>query len=142
MLDWVCEQRDSIRKSAQEMDAKLIEVVREEQMLFKQDEAAINRKYPVLPFNPLTPATFTFVSLRRRLITDRQQQLKKGDGLDYCHAVMASVFSSVAALDKHWKRRIESLPKPNKLAKIYYQPELDRMVTDIEFYFRQSQTAA
>jgi hypothetical protein len=44
----------------------------------------------------------------------------------------ASAFSSFAALDKHWKRRVEALPKPNGLARIYYQSELDKMVTDIE----------
>lgn len=45
---------------------------------------------------------------------------------------MGSAFASVATLDKHWKRRIERLPKPNQLAHIYYEPELDTMVSDIE----------
>jgi hypothetical protein len=56
--------------------------------------------------------------------------LKKGDGSDFCHAVMASAFATAATLDKHWKRRVEGLPKPNQLARIYYQPELDKMVAD------------
>ena len=61
-----------------------------------------------------------------------QYKLKKGDGRDFSHAVMGSAFASVATLDKQWKRRIESLPKPNQCARIYYEPELDRMVSDIE----------
>ena len=55
-----------------------------------------------------------------------------GDGIDFCQAVIASSDSCVATLDKHWKRRVESLPKPNGLARIYYAPELDQMVDDIE----------
>jgi hypothetical protein len=50
----------------------------------------------------------------------KQFRLKKGDGLDFSHAVMGSAFASVVTLDKHWKRRIEGLPKPNQLAHIYY----------------------
>ena len=55
-----------------------------------------------------------------------------GDGIDFCQAVIGAAFSSVATLDKKWKRRVEMMPKPNKLARIYYSPELDRLVDDIE----------
>ncbi len=80
--------------------------------------------------------TFACGNLIRTLIVE-SGQLKKGDGLDFCHAVMASAFASVATLDKHWKRRVENLPKPNKLAHIYSKGELDTMVTDIEFWVKQ-----
>jgi hypothetical protein len=74
-----------------------------------------------------------YVNLVRTIIVNaRAYKLKDSDGADFCHAVMASAFASVATLDKHWKRRIDSLPKPNRLARIYYGPELDAMVTDIE----------
>ena len=52
--------------------------------------------------------------------------------MDFCHAIVASSFANIAALDKKWKRRIEALPEPNNLAKIYCQPELDDMVSAIE----------
>jgi hypothetical protein len=58
--------------------------------------------------------------------------LKNGDGMDFCHAVMASTFASFAALDKHWKCRIEGFPRPNGLARIYSGTELAAMVADIE----------
>jgi ActR/RegA family two-component response regulator len=55
------------------------------------------------------------------------------DGIDFGQAVIATAYASIATLDKHWKRRVETiLPKPNKLAHIYYRPELDKMVRDIE----------
>jgi len=56
--------------------------------------------------------------------------------MDFCHAVLAAAFASVATLDKHWKRRIEGLPKPNKLARIYYSPELDNMVADVDSWVK------
>jgi len=35
-------------------------------------------------------------------------------------------------LDKQWKRRVENLPKPNRVPRIYYEPEVGAMVDDIE----------
>ena len=69
---------------------------------------------------------------------------KKGDGNDFFHSVMASAYASFAALDQHLKRRIERLPKPNNLARIYYEPELPQMIADIEAALLQlkSQTKA
>jgi hypothetical protein len=40
-------------------------------------------------------------------------------------------------LDKQWKRRVEELPKPNTLSRVYYQPVLNAMVSDIEDALRQ-----
>ena len=62
----------------------------------------------------------------------KQFTLKKGDGRDLCHAVLGSAYGSLAALDKHWKRRVEALPKPNGLARIYSANELDKLVGDLE----------
>jgi len=45
---------------------------------------------------------------------------------------MGSAFAHCAAFDKPWKRRIESLPKPNGLVRIYSARELEQMVTGIE----------
>jgi hypothetical protein len=58
--------------------------------------------------------------------------LKPGDGMDFCHAVMACPFASFAALDTQWKRRVEALSKPNRLARLYGPLELDQLVTDME----------
>jgi len=83
-------------------------------------------------FDPGKPATFAYYNLLRNLMAERGDTLKEGDGRDFFHAVIASAYSSFAALDKHWKRRIETLPKPNRLARIYYEPELPQMIADIE----------
>jgi hypothetical protein len=83
------------------------------------------------------PATFVFFGLMRNLILEaKSRPLRKGDGMDFSHAVLASAFSTVGTLDQQWKRRIENLPKPNRLAPIYSCQQLDRMVTDIESALR------
>jgi hypothetical protein len=69
--------------------------------------------------------------LVRRCTVD---SLKPGDWMDFCHAVVACAFASFATLDTHWKRRVESLPKPNRLARVYGPSELDQMVTDMELW--------
>ena len=79
------------------------------------------------------PASFAWFNLTKILIIEsKSHQVKKGDGIDFCHAVMGSAFAKFAALDNNWKRRVEALPKPNGLARIYGPQELDQMVTDIE----------
>jgi hypothetical protein len=84
---------------------------------------------------------FTYVNLVRSLVVEaKSYRLKKNDGLDFCHAVMASAFSSVAALDKGWKRRIESLPS-NRLARIYGPSQLDEMVAAIDLALKQRSTS-
>ncbi len=99
--------------------------------LSKRDPLLLDKKFPWIPFNSARPACFAYFNLLRVMAVEANS-LKKGDGMDFCHTVMASAFASFATLDKHWKRRVESLPKPNRLARIYGPSELDQMVTDME----------
>ena len=143
VLDWVGRQRDSIRKGMADLDSALINRITAYRAEFERSPSWLDQHFPALPFNPLMPATFTYVNLVRTIIVNaRAYQLKDGDGADFCHAVMAGAFASLATLDKHWKRRIESLPKPNRLARIYDGPELDTMVTDIESWLNKAGTLA
>lgn len=88
VLDWVCPQRDSIRKGAADVDAMLIETIRQERIEFKRDSSWLDRKYPLaFPFESSMPATFTYFNLRRNLVLDGGHQLKKHDGFDYCHSI-------------------------------------------------------
>ncbi len=66
---------------------------------------------------------------------------KTGDGRDLCHAVMGAAYGSFVALDKHWKQRVALLPKPNGLAKIYYAPEIDQLVADLETHAKAWESA-
>jgi len=132
-LDWVCPQRDSICRGKADLDAALVQKIEAYNVEVEKSSQWLDQHFPILPFTPDRPATFTYVNLIRNLIVNaKAHRLKQGDGVDFCHAVMAASFASVATLDKHWKQRIESLPKPNGLARVYYEPELDRMVNDVE----------
>lgn len=131
MLDWVGPQRESIQKGSTEMDEALRNRIRAYRDAFKRDTQWLDEKFPQLPFNPGKRATFTYVNLVRALVIEAKS-LKPRDGMDFCHAVMAGAFSSFATLDKHWKHRIEALPKPNGLARIYSAADLDAMVIDME----------
>jgi hypothetical protein len=136
VLDWVA-QSDSIRKSTEEMDAELRKTILEFRTKYERVAAILKDKFKM--FDPSKPATFTCVNLSITLLAEaKSHQIKKGDGLDFCHAVMGSTFASVATLDKQWKRRVGSLPRPNGLARIYSPTELDTMVSDIDFHLKQS----
>lgn len=98
----------------------------------KQRPTWLDAVLPQFPFNPSRRVRFAYVNFLRALILDRGYQLKKGDGVDFGHAVMASALASYATLDKGWKRRVENLPKPNKVPRIFYEPEIPEMITAIE----------
>jgi|SRR6266478_2605398 len=125
VLDWVGSERDWIRKDSELLDNALKAAICKDRAKYERNPL------PALPFNTSRPATFTSYNLVRTLLAE-SNHLKKGDGLDFFHAVMASSFATVATLDGPWKRRIEKLLKPNKLARIYSGQKLDKMVTDIE----------
>jgi len=141
VLEWVGPQRDSIRNGSADFDAMLAKKIGERRSKFKRNPSREDRGFPILSFRPDMPASFAFHNLLRTLIVEGQP-VKKGDGLDFCHAVMASGFANFAALDKHWKRRIEGLPQPNGLARIYGPWELDQLVTDIESWVNSNQRLA
>jgi hypothetical protein len=135
VLDWVGPQRDSIRAGITKIADKLVEVVASHRANYERDPQWLDRRYPVIPFDPLRRATSVYVNLTRNLILEsKSRPLQRNDGLDFCHTVLAAAFANVAALDKHWKRRVKNLPQSNEFATIYYAPELDKMVADIESF--------
>jgi hypothetical protein len=133
VMDWVASQRESIARGKAQFDEMLRTRIRLQCDKRKNDPEWMERNYPRLPFKQSSPATFVFINLNRILILEaKSHQLKKGDGIDLSHAVMASAFAKFGVIDKHWKRRIAALPTPNQLARIYYELELDQMIDDIE----------
>jgi len=133
VMDWLAPQRDSIARGRAQLDAALIERIEKYRAKHDADSAWLDRVFPAIRFSRPFAATFAYVNLVRALILESKSwRMMPGDGIDFCQAVIGSAFSNYATLDKKWKRRIEALPKPNKMARLYYSPELDAMVDDIE----------
>jgi hypothetical protein len=133
VMDWLAPQRDSIARGKKELDTALINRIKGYRAEHDADPSWLDRKFPAIAFRPQIAATFTYVNLVRLLVLESKSfAMTPGDGIDFCQAVIGSAFASFATLDKKWKRRIEMLPRPNRLARIYYHPELDSLVDDIE----------
>jgi hypothetical protein len=133
VLDCVSSQRESIRKTSAQFDELLRNKMSTARERSKRDALWLDKRFPWTPFNPSLRASYVFQNLQRVMVVEASS-LKKGDGMDLCHAVMATAFASFATLDTHWKRRVESLPKPNQPARIYGPSELDQMVIDMELW--------
>lgn len=133
VLDWIAPQRDSIRRSLAALDDALIKRIEMYRANHLRDATWLDRTFPAVRFIPSKPATFAYINLVRSLVieTARGRKLKKGDGLDFCHGVVACGCASVAVLDKHWKRRIEDFPKPNSIPPILYAKNLDSFISDL-----------
>jgi len=133
VLEWVHEDRDTIRQNARNIDQALRGRLEQLRADYESDPASLNRCLPPIPFDERQPATFVWVHLQRMLVLDaRAFQFRDNDGLDFCHAVLAAAYGSVSTLDRQWKRRVEQLPKPNNVARMYYRPEVDELVSVLE----------
>ena len=131
MMDRLGPQRKSISETSAEFDQMLKSRMSSAHQNSKRDPLFLDRKFPLVPFDPARPASFVFFNLLRIMALE-SNSLTKGDGLDFCHAVMGCAFANFTTLDTTWKRRIANLPKPNWLACVYARAELDRMIADIE----------
>lgn len=133
VMDWIAPQRDSIIRGKRDMDAALVAKIKDHRMKHDADPKWLDRLFPALPFNSSLACMFAYVNMVRLLVLESKSYvLMPNDGIDFCQAVIGSSFASVATLDKNWKRRVEALPRPNQLAPVYYAPELDKLVDDLE----------
>lgn len=132
-IEWLELHKDRIREYRSALDEAFFQKVKEYRSNQKLDGLWIEGSFPeFVSFRRDKPAMFAYENIIRAFVMDRGTQPKKGDGLDLSHAVLGSAFANFAALDGQWKKRIESLPTPNGLARVYSEPELDQMVSDIE----------
>lgn len=131
-IDWLEPRRQHHIAACRALDDVLKDGIGRLRAKAKRQPMWLNAVFPQFSFNPSRRVRFAYVNLFRDLILDRGYQLKKGDGVDFGHAVMASALASYATLDKEWKRRVESLPNPNKVPRIFYEPQIPEMITAIE----------
>ena len=133
VLDWMQENRDSIRDNTRRIEGLLRDQLIRFRDDYEKDCTSLDRQLPPVPFDSRKPATFVATHLLRKLVIESKAfQFKDGDGPDFCHAVLAAAYGSIVTLDKQWKRRVENLPTPNRLAKVYYRPEVDQLVDMVE----------
>jgi hypothetical protein len=136
-VDWLAPQRSWFLERGAEFDGSIEKGIGLLRAKLKRSPGWLDRVLPKPQFNPSKAATFAHACLMRDLICEKGYQVRKGDGIDFHHAVIASAFANFAALDKQWKRRVENLPKPNRIPHVYYQPELGAMIADIEIGLAQ-----
>lgn len=133
VVDWVQNHRDHVRGYGLALDREVREGLGQLRTAYETDAISLDRLLPPIAFDPCRPATFVLTHLQRMLVTEAKAfQFKEHDALDFCHAVVASAYGNIATLDKPWKRRIEDLPKPNHLAKMYYRPQVHELVDMLE----------
>jgi hypothetical protein len=121
-------QRDSISDTAAQFDKMLKDKLTAARRKSKRDPSF---NFKSVSFDPARPACFVFFNLLQIMAVD-SNSLTKGDGLDFCHAVMGCAYATFTTLDSKWKRRIEKLPQPHGLPRVYFPAELDQFVADIE----------
>ncbi|MEE8120742.1 MAG: hypothetical protein V3T55_04395 [Anaerolineales bacterium] len=133
VVEWAHNDRDTIRQNARDIDQALRERLEQLRAEYESNPTSLDQMLPPLAFDERRPATFVWIHLQRMLVLEAKAfQFKDNDGLDFCHAVLGAAYGSLATLDKQWKRRVEQLPKPNNVARMYYRPEVDDLVAVLE----------
>jgi len=132
-MDSLASQRQAIIDTKAQMGRMFKDQIMEHRSKHEKDPAWLDDNFPEVRFKAGYAATFAHVNLVRLLILEfKDRAMMPNDAIDFGQAVIASAYASVATLDKHWKRRVDLLPKPNGLARVYCSPYLDQMVQDIE----------
>jgi len=133
LLNWVQEMHDALLREADRLDEVLHDRLKHLRTEYDRDRNSLDRLLPFVPFHPHRTTSFVLVHLQRLLVLEaKAYKFMPHDGLDFCHAVMAAAHGSLVTLDRQWKRRVESLPCANKLARIFYRPEVDQLVDILE----------
>lgn len=132
VLAWTRDHREELRTNADEMDATL----RSNLSRWRGEYDARPDVLDALAAAPLRldrRAAHVFHNLLRMMVREsRSHGFNRHDGLDFCHAVVGVAYSLVATLDKNWRRRARAIPAAERLARVYYAPELERLVSDLE----------
>ena len=109
---------------------------------FKKQPAWLDKGLPAIPFSPAIPARFAFVHLMRDLIIDSGIQFRAGDAMDIGTRCTLQVPLRILQLSiSSGKDGLKTYPKPNRNPRVYYEPELENMVTDLESALIQLRTS-
>lgn len=132
VVRWVQANRDHVRRQAIEIDAMFRDLLGK--LVLQGREGTLPKELAALPdYSAEHPAQFVFLQLQRVIWNEaRAYHLKANDGIDFCHAIVASSYGSIITLDKHWKRRVGEIPHPHCLARTFYRAELDELVEEFE----------
>lgn len=133
VVDWVHVKRDEVRDSGPDLDHELRTRIERLHAESVRDPNCLDKRLPSIPFDERHPALYVLRHLQRMLVLQKKAfHFKAHDGQDFCHAVLAAAYAKLATLDKGWKRRVENLPNATRFARIYYEPQLDQLVSDLE----------
>ena len=134
VVDWAQQQREDVRARMEKIDQSLIDRVQQVRELYDKDPAALDREIPATRYDQRWPATFVLHALLRLLVQEAKgYKLKRGDGLDLCHAVIGTAYANVTTVDKAWKRRLTAAVPPGlPTARFFYRPELDQLIEAVQ----------
>jgi hypothetical protein len=133
ILDWLRPHRDDILRRLGDGEKQVQTTLRQFRQAYEQNRRGFDLVLPPPKLDPSRPATYLWAGLLRTLVLEaKASPFKKGDAADFFHAIMGSAYAHYALLDKHWKRRVVSLRGSASMARIYYRPELEAFVDDLE----------
>lgn len=87
------------------------------------DPGWLDKKYPVLPFDPQRPTLFVFTQLLRALALERGFTFTPNDGMDLFHTAVPVAYSDFVLLDKAWTHRARAITMPGRQFYAFYDAD-------------------
>jgi hypothetical protein len=92
----------------------------------------LDKKYPLLPFDPQRPTLFVFTQLLRALASEGGFTFTPNDGVDLFHTAVPVAYSDFVLLDKAWARRARAVSMPDRRFYAFYGAEIDQFLDAFE----------
>lgn len=139
VLEWVYTKHIGLKGKACELADALRVLLSEARRQYELNPLSLDKYYPKVKLDLQRPAGYVFNHLMRQLVIEaKAYTFTNNDAMDFCHAVMAISYSRIAALDKQWRRRAESLPDYRRLASVFYLPQINDLIVTLERYIDRS----
>ena len=104
-------EHDSVKEDLRQMDDSVRSLIGRLRRESEKNPSALDAEFPAIAFDETRRATFVRNHLIRLLVSEaKSHRLKRNDGLDFCHAVIATAYCHIVALDGPWQRRVGCLP--------------------------------
>ena len=122
---------DELKHDTDEDTARLLKNVEEWRTAYGKNPRELDKKYPVLKFDPVKPMRGIYYGLARYTIIDTFS-LNNNHARDLYHAIASVRCADMVTLDAHWSGQVRKLKLPADFVKVYSETEFDQFLTDLE----------
>jgi hypothetical protein len=122
---------DGLIQTTNQKTAELRDGIQKRRDAYAADPKELDKRYPLLKFDPAKPMRGIYNGLVRFTITDTFT-LNDNHARDLYHAIASIRCAHMVTLDAHWAGQVGKLKLPPEFVKVYTEGGLDTLLSDVE----------